>query len=72
MTNPVLEHQLNAAECVCAAHVCRRPEKLKDMTYTQFWNLVRERKVDHVSTCFAWSALCVWFHRPKGCVLWLL
>lgn len=27
----------------------RRPEKLKDMTYTQFWNLVRERKVDTVS-----------------------
>ncbi|KAL4452773.1 hypothetical protein ABPG75_008435 [Micractinium tetrahymenae] len=25
-----------------------RPEKLREMTYTQFWNLVRERKVDTV------------------------
>ncbi|PSC74371.1 ATP-dependent zinc metalloprotease chloroplastic [Micractinium conductrix] len=25
-----------------------RPEKLREMTYTQFWNLVRERKVDSV------------------------
>jgi hypothetical protein len=26
----------------------RRPDRLKDMTYTQFWNLVRERKVEKV------------------------
>ncbi|KAI7835886.1 hypothetical protein COHA_010231 [Chlorella ohadii] len=24
-----------------------RPDKLREMTYTQFWNLVRERKIDH-------------------------
>lgn len=32
----------------------RRPEKLREMTYTQFWNLVRERKVDTVSRA-CWS-----------------
>lgn len=26
-----------------------KPEKMKKLTYTQFWNLVNEHKVDHVS-----------------------
>lgn len=30
----------------------RRPDKLREMTYTQFWNLVRERKVDKVHFFF--------------------
>lgn len=52
--------------------LCRRPEKLKEMTYTQFWNLVRERKVDHVSALYfcLGAHFCVWFHLPIGCALW--
>ena len=35
---------------------CRRPDKLRDMTYTQFWQLVRERKVDKASLrCGGWG-----------------
>lgn len=28
-----------------------RPDKMRDLTYTQFWELVRERQIDSVSLC---------------------
>lgn len=50
---------------------CRRPDKMRDMTYTQFWNLVRERKVDTVSAPAAAARLPAAARpgrkRPHGC-----
>ena len=46
----------------------RRPDKLRDMTYTQFWQLVRERKVDKASGLDGAAGGCVGGHLV--CVGW--
>ena len=42
-----------------------RPDKLKDMTYTQFWQLISERQIERVR-CSVLSANC----QPARLVVW--
>ena len=45
-----------------------RPDKLKDMTYTQFWQLISERQIDRVSQLAAGSVLRQAAHAETACV----
>lgn len=43
-----------------------RFDLMKRMTYTQFWNLVRERRIDKVSPSLNLSTVCASLRRPFG------